>query len=73
MFLLYMYFTKARISLGGDYGCWACYWSTVLVFFSGMTSITMIHRLIPLFENPHETANIHEMVDNTTPGDRTLL
>lgn len=66
-------FAKARISLAAVYGGRAGYWYTVLAFFIGMAIITVIDRLVPSFENPHEVGNIHEMVDSPEHVDRKLL
>ncbi|HQO40030.1 MAG TPA: zinc transporter ZupT [Spirochaetota bacterium] len=66
-------FAKARVSLAGVYGDRTGYWFTVLAFFAGMAFITIIDRMVPSFENPHEIANIHEMVDSPAHGERKLL
>lgn len=38
-------------------------WTTVASFFGGILLIAVIDRLIPSFENPHETRRVEEMGD----------
>lgn len=54
-------FAQARDKLTQDYSHSHASWITVLSFFGGMAVITIIDRLVPSYENPHEPRNIEEM------------
>ena len=54
-------FVKARDALTVAVGETRGYWYTTLAFFAGMLLIALIDKLVPSFENPHETHNIEEM------------
>ena len=51
-------FVKAKDSLTIPLGETKGYWVTVIAFFAGIVIITIIDKLVPSFENPHEIKNI---------------
>ena len=54
-------FVKARDALTAAVGETRGYWYTTLAFFAGMLLIGLIDKLVPSFENPHETHQVEEM------------
>jgi ZIP family zinc transporter len=54
-------FVKARDSLEAALGATRGYWVTTAAFFGGIAVISMIDKLVPSFENPHEAREIEEM------------
>jgi ZIP family zinc transporter len=54
-------FVKARDALTAAVGEPRGYWYTTLAFFAGMLLIALIDKLVPSFENPHETHEVEEM------------
>ena len=56
-------FVKARDSLSAALGATAGYWVTTTAFFGGIAIISLIDKLVPSFENPHEAHEIEEMHD----------
>jgi ZIP family zinc transporter len=54
-------FVKARDALSIAAGETRGYWYTVLAFFAGMLLIALIDKLVPSFENPHESHEVEEM------------
>jgi ZIP family zinc transporter len=54
-------FVKARDALTAAVGETRGYWYTTLAFFAGMLLIGLIDKLVPSFENPHETHEVEEM------------
>ncbi|HOD40709.1 MAG TPA: zinc transporter ZupT [Candidatus Wallbacteria bacterium] len=54
-------FAKAKVSLTAAYGAKTGYSLTVLSFFAGMAIITLIDKLVPSYENPHETEFMDDM------------
>jgi len=57
-------FTKAKDSLVGALGVKAGSWVTVAAFFGGILLITVIDKLVPSVENPHEC----RMIEDLDPG-----
>lgn len=54
-------FAKARLALVGELGLRAGSWATAGAFFAGILLILLIDRLIPSYENPHETHGVEEI------------
>jgi ZIP family zinc transporter len=54
-------FAKAKMSLEAAYGAKTGYQLTVLSFFAGMAVIAIIDKLVPSYENPHETEFMDDM------------
>ena len=54
-------FTKAKDSLVGARGVKAGSWATVAAFFGGILVITVIDKLVPSVENPHECRKIEDL------------
>ncbi|MBN2316028.1 MAG: zinc transporter ZupT [Sedimentisphaerales bacterium] len=54
-------FPKAKDCLVVELGPRGGYWVTVLAFFIGIAVITIIDKLVPSFENPHEIHKAEEM------------
>ncbi|HBC74279.1 MAG: zinc transporter ZupT [Candidatus Wallbacteria bacterium GWC2_49_35] len=54
-------FAKAKVSLEAVYGPKNGYSLTVLSFFIGMAVIALIDKLVPSYENPHETEFMDDM------------
>jgi len=54
-------FAKARLALTGALGLRAGSWATAGAFFAGILLILLIDRLIPSYENPHETHGVEEI------------
>ncbi|MDD2234292.1 MAG: zinc transporter ZupT [Desulfitobacteriaceae bacterium] len=54
-------FTQSRELLLGNMGKIAGSWVNVLSFFGGMLFIAIIDKLIPSYENPHESHKIEEI------------
>lgn len=54
-------FVKARNALSIAVGETRGYWYTTLAFFAGMLLIALIDKLVPSFENPHESHDVKEM------------
>lgn len=54
-------FPKAKDCLVIELGQRGGYWITVLAFFVGIALITIIDKLVPSFENPHEVHKTEEM------------
>lgn len=64
-------FVKAKDSLIAAVGPTRGYWYTTIAFFCGMFLITLIDKLVPEFENPHEAHEVSELdrcpEKNSTP------
>lgn len=60
-------FAKARTSLSIPLGNRTGYQVTVAAFFGGILLISIIDKLIPSFENPHE---IHNLEENRSPDEK---
>lgn len=56
-------FPKAQEMLGAELGVQRGYLLTILAFFSGMLLITIIDKLVPAFENPHELKRVEQIQD----------
>jgi len=54
-------FVKAKDALVGVLGVRPGSWITVASFFAGMILIALIDKLIPSYENPHESRKVEEM------------
>ncbi|MDD3148112.1 MAG: zinc transporter ZupT [Candidatus Riflebacteria bacterium] len=54
-------FVKAKDSLVAAVGEVRGYWYTTIAFFCGMFLITLIDKLVPDFENPHEAHEVSEL------------
>ncbi len=54
-------FVKAKDSLVASLGPTKGYWYTTAAFFCGMFIITLIDKLVPDFENPHEAHETSEL------------
>ncbi len=65
-------FFKAKIALTGALGIRGGSWVTVGSFFMGMLLITLIDKLIPSYENPHESHRVEEM-DLSQKKDKKLM
>ncbi len=65
-------FVKAKDSLTSSYGDTKGYWYTTLAFFAGIALITIIDRLIPNFENPHEHKNLEKLAEDKSSNRRLL-
>jgi ZIP family zinc transporter len=63
-------FFDAREHLVSSMGRMAGSWVTVASFFGGMFLIALIDKLIPSYENPHESHKIEEM-DSCGTGDNS--
>jgi len=61
-------FAKARDSLSEVLGPRGGYWATTGAFFSGMLFIAIIDRLVPSYENPHESHGVEELADKQPEG-----
>jgi len=57
-------FVKAKDSLVAAVGPTRGYWYTTIAFFCGMFLITLIDKLVPEFENPHEAHEVSELERN---------
>ena len=57
-------FVKAKDSLVAAVGPTRGYWYTTIAFFCGMFLITLIDKLVPEFENPHEAHEVSEFERN---------
>jgi zinc transporter, ZIP family len=53
--------SKARLDLSAAMGDRAGAWTAVLAFFAGIAATAIIDRLVPSYENPHETHRVEEM------------
>lgn len=65
-------FAKARDALVEVHGHMAGTWITVGAFFEGILIITLIDRLIPAYENPHEAHVIEEMQQSVSQQKRLM-
>jgi ZIP family zinc transporter len=65
-------FAKARDALVEVHGHVAGTWITVGAFFEGILIITLIDRLIPAYENPHEAHVIEEMQQSVSQQKRLM-
>lgn len=65
-------FRKANISLVAVHGKIKGTWITILSFFGGILIVSLIDKLVPSFENPHEVRQVEEM-SNKQINDKTLL
>lgn len=65
-------FAKARDALVEVHGHVAGTWITVGAFFEGILVITLIDRLIPAYENPHEAHAIEEMQQSVSQQKRLM-
>jgi len=54
-------FAEAKSILIGHYGNSTGLWVTTAAFFAGMFLIAVIDKLIPSYENPHESHNVENM------------
>ena len=54
-------FVKAKDSLTEALGATRGYWITTASFFGGILLISLIDKMVPSFENPHEVREIEEM------------
>ncbi|NLI96203.1 MAG: zinc transporter ZupT [Synergistaceae bacterium] len=61
-------YAKARLALTGELGLRAGSWATSGAFFAGILLILLIDRLIPSYENPHETHGVEEIWNGTPAG-----
>lgn len=62
-------FAKARLALTGTLGLRAGSWATAGAFFAGILLILLIDRLIPSYENPHETHGVEEIWNGQAPAE----
>jgi ZIP family zinc transporter len=62
-------FAKARLALTGELGLRAGSWVTAGAFFAGILLILLIDRLIPSYENPHETHGVEEIWNGHAPAE----
>lgn len=62
-------FAKARLALTGALGLRAGSWATAGAFFAGILLILLIDRLIPSYENPHETHGVEEIWNGSAPAE----
>lgn len=62
-------FAKARLALTGELGLRAGSWVTAGAFFAGILLILLIDRLIPSYENPHETHGVEEIWNGSVPAE----
>ncbi len=60
-------FAEALESLMGELGDKTGAWVAVIAFFGGMFVIALIDKLVPSFENPHETRKVED-VRKTRPA-----
>ncbi len=63
-------YAKARLALTGELGLRAGSWATSGAFFAGILLILLIDRLIPSYENPHETHGVEEIWNGSPAGRR---
>jgi ZIP family zinc transporter len=61
-------FVKAKDALVGALGVKPGSWITVASFFAGMILIALIDKMIPSYENPHESRKVEEMDDEHKRG-----
>ncbi len=61
-------YAKARLALTGELGLRAGSWATSGAFFAGILLILFIDRLIPSYENPHETHGVEEIWNGSPAG-----
>ena len=54
-------FFKARDSIASEIGEVYGYWYTTAAFFGGMVIISLIDKLVPSSENPHEAIDVGDM------------
>lgn len=66
-------FPKARHALSEDFGATKGYWIAVISFFGGIALIALIDKLIPSFENPHESHDIEELAKSNTTSDKIVI
>lgn len=57
-------FFSAQQSLASSLGLKLGSWITVISFFTGILIATIIDKLVPSFENPHEPHEVEEVQDN---------
>jgi ZIP family zinc transporter len=62
-------FAKARLALTGVLGLRAGSRATSGAFFAGILLILLIDRLIPSYENPHETHGVEEIWNGRPPAE----
>jgi ZIP family zinc transporter len=66
-------FTKARDSLSVEMGYSKGYWYATIAFFTGILLISVIDKLVPSFENPHEPHLIEELERKEDEGKNNLM
>ena len=67
-----LFFESRRLlilNLGEETGVWV----NVIAFFAGMLLIAIIDKLVPSYENPHETHMIEEVASCPADGSQKLL
>ncbi len=63
---------EARVALGLEFGARPGAWATVAAFFGGIALTAAIDRLVPSYENPHETRMVEE-IDRENGRNRQLM
>jgi len=63
----------ARDSLTAELGTSTGGWMTIISFFGGMLIVTMIDRLVPSYENPHELRMLEDLSDEARERDPKLM
>jgi ZIP family zinc transporter len=64
--------SKARLSLSAELGNRMGSWLSVCAFFAGISLTALIDRLVPAYENPHETRKVEDIERKRDPDDRRL-
>jgi ZIP family zinc transporter len=65
--------SKARASLVVGLGSRAGAWTTAMAFFCGIAATAVIDRLVPSYENPHETHRVEELANSNVERRRQEL
>ena len=64
---------ESRRLLIANLGAEAGVWVNVIAFFGGMLLIAIIDKLVPSYENPHETHMLEESASCPVDGSQILL